>query len=149
MRSTPAVLIALSIAVAGCSDSPDEATKPPVPPPITSIRSATASPLTPTESTGTVAPQPPQQAVTAWRAAHSEVFSDLTDAMAGLVDAIESENLGTLQEACAALDRDADPLSAALPSPDPGVTGALRAMADDRGSAGGIWGGVPPSSLPT
>lgn len=134
MRSTPAILIALSIAVAGCSDEPDEATKPPVPPPITSIRSATASPLTPTETAGGVTPQP-QQAVAAWRAAHSDVFSDLTASMGGIVDAIESQDLGTLQEACAVLDRDADPLRAALPSPDPGVTGALQAMADDVESA--------------
>jgi len=143
MRRTAAILCVAALALAGCSEtSPADIAEPSPPPPLQPVPSAPAASTAP-------ATQSPQQAVQVWQATHSEVFSNLMGSMNGLAEAMKTKQLPPIQEACGALDKDVDPLTSALPSPDPGVTGALQTMADDVKQAAQLCGGFTSATAST
>jgi hypothetical protein len=133
MRAVAAVSCAIVALLAGCSESParDGA-------PRTSLTPFDPKPL---ESAAPSTTPSPENAVQAWQDAHIDVFNELTGSMTGLAQAMSTQNLGSVQEACAALGEDVDPLTRALPSPAADLTTALQTVADDVATAVELCGG--------
>lgn len=81
-----------------------------------------------------------------WQADHFDVFNELTSSMTSLAQAMTTQNLGTVQNACAALGEDVDPLKKALPSPTPDLTATLQTVADDVSTAVQLCSGFSTST---
>lgn len=133
MRAAAAVLCLIVTLLAGCSESPSRDSAP-----RTSLTPFDPKPL---ESAAPSTTPSPRDAVQLWQADHVEVFDGLAASMTGLAQAMTTQNLGAVQEACATLGEDIAPLTGALPSPSADLTTALQKVADDVTTAVGLCSG--------